>query len=267
MATVKRLGTAELLFQCAQQMGLEPTWLTPGGLFAISTPEEEKYIHFAHSPLNSHTSASLTRNKYMTRIVLERNGLPNIPFCRPRSQLQAEVFLYHYKKIIAKPLGGSGSRDIHIVTLDSQLQELSITKYILEQYIAGQEMRYLVLDGRVIGVHRSEYGVSVEKTRALQRISYPENTWDPKLVAWSVEIANVLGLKFAAVDYLVDDSDQAHILEVNSAPGLKWFHAPTSGPAIDVARLFLETMLQEQSAKALRDNNTSLGIQPIPAYN
>ena len=44
---------------------------------------------------------------------------------------------------------GLGARDIHIITTVAQLAALRIDKYILEQYIAGRELRYLILDGRI----------------------------------------------------------------------------------------------------------------------
>jgi hypothetical protein len=71
-----KLGTAELLFESASRLGLRPTWISPDGLFVISRNEEEHYVNFAHSPLNSHVSASLAKDKYLTRLILERNNLP-----------------------------------------------------------------------------------------------------------------------------------------------------------------------------------------------
>lgn len=239
-ATGQKLGTTQLLFRSAQQMGLNPSWITPEGLFAISLNGRERYVNFARSPLNSHTSTSLAKNKYLTRLILERHHMPNIPFTRAPSQAMAQAFLDTHQKIIAKPLRGSGARDIHIITIPSQLKTLAIRRYILEKYIAGQELRYLVLNGVVIGVHRSEYGVSVREDRPLQRISYPHTTWDPAMVASAIQVAHILGLNFAAIDYLVTPAGAAYILEVNSTPGLKWFHAPTSGPVVDAARQFLE---------------------------
>lgn len=244
-ATRQQVGTAELLFQSAERMGLHPNWVTPDGLFAVLIDGNEQYINFANSPLNSHTSATLARDKYLTRRILDRRQIPNIPYVRPRSLDDAEAFLRHHGKIIAKPNSGSGARDIHVIIGIAQLQGLEITKYILEKYIAGDELRYLVLNGAVIGVHRSDYGTSVQADRPLQRISYPAADWDPELVASALEVSRILGLRFAAVDYLVDAKGYAHILEVNTTPGLKWFHAPTSGPVVDVAHQFLEAILNE----------------------
>lgn len=242
-------------------MGLQPTWVTPYGLFAILVDGQEKYINFARSPLNSHSGMSLAMNKYFTRLVLERQGLQNIPFLQAHSHAEAETFLQVHGKIITKPIKGSGARDIHIITAAKQLLELEeIDGYILEKYIAGEEWRYLILNGEIIGVHRSEYGESVEETRPLQRISYPRSAWNQTLTTSSLHIARALDLNFAAVDYLIDATGHAYVLEVNTNPGLKWFHAPTSGPVVDVARLFMEALYKDESPDVL-------GIQPVLTYN
>lgn len=248
--TEQKLGTAELLFRSARQMGLNPNWVTPDGLFAVSVDGHEHYINFARSPLNSHTSVSLAKNKYVTRRILERHHMPNIPFTRPRSQAEAVLFLRQYEKIIAKPVSGSGARDIHVITTTLQLKELHITEYILEEYIAGQEFRYLVLNGVVIAVDRSDYGTSVRANRPLQRISYQPSKWDPTVASLAIQVVRILDLKFAAVDYLIDPSGRVYILEVNTTPDLKWFHAPTAGPIVDVARQFLEAAFIESEKTA-----------------
>lgn len=267
MTTSHKLGTAELLYNCAQQMGLRPTWILPGGLFAVSVDGRERYVNFARSSLNSHTSVSLARDKYATRLILDRHGVQNIPFLQPHTQAAAAAFLKKYGKIIAKPINGSGARDIHIVVRPSQLESLEITLYILEKYIAGQELRYLILNGATIGVHRSEYGTSVDEHRPLQRISYPRHAWDKTLMVQAAHIARILGLKFAAVDYLIDSAGRAYILEVNAQPGLKWFHAPSSGPAIDVARLFLEAIFKDRPATTATVSKIPLGPYAAPAYS
>jgi|SRR5665647_8546 len=241
----KKAGTAELLFKSARKMGLNPVWLTPNGLFVVTTNKGERYVNHEWSSLNSHISASLARNKYKTRLILGRHNLPNIPYSHPRSLDEAIGFLAKHKKIIVKPLKGSGAVDIHVVSSSDQLAALDIRHCILEQYVAGKEMRYLVLNGSVIAVHESKYGESVDQHRYLERVSYDSTLWDPELVKMSVKINGILGLAFSAVDYIIDDSGRQYVLEVNSCPGFKWFHAPSEGPVVDVAKLFLEAMVSD----------------------
>lgn len=250
MLTAKKLETAELLYNCAEEMGLEPRWIRTGSLFAVSTPAGERFMYHSKGTLNSQLSCNLTRNKRTTRLVLEHCGLPSIPYLKTADRTEAAQFLATHSKIIVKPVTGSNSHDVRIVDSPEQLVGLQLQRYILEKYIDGKEVRYLILNGEVIGVHESEYGKSVSETRELQRISYPEAEWDPRLITTSLKTAAALDLRYAAVDYLIDSSGQAHILEVNSSPGMKWFHAPTSGPKIDVARMFIEAMLDEQVASS-----------------
>ncbi|HEU4984292.1 MAG TPA: ATP-grasp domain-containing protein, partial [Nitrososphaera sp.] len=192
----------------------------------------ERYIYDAKSTMNSQLTSNLTRNKLTTRLVLEHRGLPGIAFLKPKTLAEAEQFLAQHSRIIVKPLAGSNSHDVHIVDAPEALRGMDLSGYILEKYIAGKELRYLVLNGQVIAVHESEYGESVSETRELKRISYPESKWDKGLAELALKTAKVLDLRYAAIDYLIGPQGQIHILEVNSSPGMKWFHAPTSGPSV-----------------------------------
>ncbi|MEO6513955.1 MAG: ATP-grasp domain-containing protein [Candidatus Saccharimonadales bacterium] len=250
MPVIKKLGTAELLFRSAQRLGLEPSWIVPRGLFAVTRNGKEEYINLSRSSINSHVATSLASNKHLTRLILERHGMANIPFQRPTSYADAVAFLHTHHTIVAKPLQGSGSRDIHIITRAEQLNQLTIEAYILEKYITGAEMRYLILNESVIAVHRSEYGTSVDENRHLERFSVNPTHWDPVLVADSIKTANILGLNFSAIDYLIGADGTYHILEVNSTPGLKWFHAPSEGPAVDVATMFLQALMGTSNGAA-----------------
>ena len=266
MTNNQQLGTAELLFNCAAHMGLRPAWVAHGGLITITTPVGDRHLYHAKSTINSQLGSSLTTNKLTTRQVMQQYGLPNIAFLNTPSRAEAEQFLATHARIIVKPLKGSNSRDVRIVDSPEQLADIHLPHYILEKYIAGKELRYLVLDNRIIGVHESKYGESVAETRDLKRISYPESAWDAQLTALALKTAAVLGLRYAAVDYLIGAGDAAYILEVNSSPSMKWFHAPTSGPKVDVARLFLETMLNDLRPKAPVTSGR-LGTLPVTAYS
>lgn len=245
----KKLGSAELLFKTASKMGLRPSWLKQGSIFAIPSINGERYINYSISSMNSQLSSSMVGDKNAARLVLARQGFPSMAYLTPSNHAEAQAFLATHKKIIVKPIRGSNAHDVHIVELPGQLSSFDIQKYILEEYAPGKEMRYLLLNNRVIGVHESQYGESVAEDRDLKRISYPRANWDPVLVALSLKVARAFGLRFAAVDYIIDPDGRARILEVNSSPGMKWFHAPTSGPVVHVASLFLRAMLDDRHSE------------------
>lgn len=243
----KKLCSAVLLFEAAEAMGLRPEWLGRSSIFAFYADGSEHYVNYAKSSLNSQLSSSLVGNKNATRLVLARKGFPTMAHIVPREQQDAHDFLALHKKIIAKPVKGSNSRDVHIVESPAELPAFHERTYILEEYAPGKELRYLLLNGRVIAVHESCYGVSVAHDRPLTRISYPPTSWDTDLVDLSVDVARAFGLRYAAVDYIIGQNGKARILEVNSSPGMKWFHSPTSGPGVNVADLFLEAMLADST--------------------
>lgn len=251
MPIIKKKGTATLLFDRAFKMGLSPSWVTDNNVFVVNTQAGERYITNSVGGLNSHTSAGLARNKFVTRRILDRFGLPNIPYARPSTLEEAKSFLKLHKTIVVKPVRGMGATDIHIVRRSHQLKNMNVKKYIFEKYVSGKEMRYLVLDGSIIGVHESRYGDSVDAHRYLERISIANEDWDNALASMSIQISGILGLAFSAIDFLITEDGEAFVLEVNSSPGLKWFHAPSEGPVVDVAKLFLESFIDSQSTNKL----------------
>lgn len=244
-----KLGSTELLFRAASDMGLRPSWIKQGSIFAILTHNGERYVNQSISSLNSQLSSSMVSNKNAARLVLEREGFPTMEYLVPINNTEAQAFLAKHKKIIVKPINGSNSHDVHIVELPEQLAAFNVRRYIFEEYAPGKEVRYLILNDEVIGVHESQYGESVAEDRDLKRISYERTTWNSALVTLSLKVAKIFGLRFASVDYIIGPDGRMRILEVNSSPGIKWFHAPTSGPVVNVAHLFLQAMLDDECAE------------------
>ncbi len=242
----KKLGTAELLFTSAQELGLQPKWLDYRKIFSIQTSSGEKYIDHSCSMLNSVASAMQVQDKYLTRVILDRHNLPNIPYALPRNTKEAEAFLAKHGEIIVKPKNGWGSHNIRRISRNSELTDITYPKYIFEKYIPGREMRYLVLNNEVIAVHHSDYGESVAVDRELQRISYEPQQWNDEKCAMALQIASIFDLHLTAVDFMVLADGSYTILEVNSSPGFKWFHAPSSGPAVNVALAFLQAVTAEK---------------------
>lgn len=243
---IQKKKTVELLFSCALEMGMKPKWLTKH-LFSVVTPGGEQHVFYTKSILNSHISVILANNKFLTRTLLEQHSLPNIPYCKPSNFDEAKLFLDKHGRVIAKPLHGFGARDINLINQPEEMAHLKFGKYIFEKYILGREMRYLILNGQVIAVHESDYGTSLKASRELKRISYKPEEWNLELTNLTQKIAKVVNLSFAAIDFIVQNDGTIYILEVNCAPGLKWFHSPSSGPAVNVANLFLQAVLEDSA--------------------
>jgi len=242
-------SSTNILFATASSMGLEPSWVVKNSIFVVTINGEESYIEFTKSSFNTELNAGLAKNKHYARKIIERNNLPDIPYAVADNLSQVDEFIALHNKVVVKPIRGSGSSNVHIITKASQLPQIKLSKYILEKYAPGIEMRYLILNQKVIAVHRSDYGVSVKADRHLDRLSIAREYWDEELIRLSHRTAKAFGLNFAAIDYMVMPNGEAYILEVNTAPGLKWFHYPTSGPPVDVARVFLNSLIEETTTK------------------
>lgn len=271
MSQTKKIPTIELLFASARSKGLQPEWLADSRLFCVSTPTGERYISESMSTQNSHTDANLARNKHHTRLVLDRFNLPNIPYARPKTRDDAVQFLREHGTIIVKPLAGLGAKNITIVKQVSQLDDVDFKKMIFEKYILGEEMRYLVLNDQVIAVHQSDYGVSVAEDRPLKRISISQDDWDKNLVTLSLQVAKIMRLNFATVDFLIDGDGRAYILEVNTAPGLKWFtrsdlsiQSSRSALTIDISSITSVSRLLRSLSFSYLAYLTEPGVIPMP---
>lgn len=231
------LKAAKILFTEAQKMGLSPKWLLNYGLFSIRFKGKTGYVFYTSTLMNSQLGSYLAKNKHATRTILEKNNLPGVPYSVAETQKQLEKFLKKHKTIIAKPTMGRGSQDIHIIKSIQDAKGLDFQSYIFEKYIKGREVRYLVLNGKIIGVN--------EKTKV--RTSYPKKLWDKKISEIAILAAKNIGLKFAAVDFLIDGRNIAHILEVNASPGLNRFQNPAKGPKINLAKILLEETVKALS--------------------
>lgn len=232
--------SADLLFETAQEMGLQPTKLTDFGLVEIIVDGKIAHILQSYSILNTQLSTQLSRHKHLTRVVLQRHHLPNIPYLRTTEREAVEVFLREHKQIIAKPVIGSRSAGVVLISEKTQLTGLPLEELIFEKYIEGREMRFVVLQHAVVSVLEKVHAEAINDPQKAERISYPQEQWDQKLVGLAQQIAKVLGLGFAAVDFIVDEQEEVFLLEVNSAAALRRIQHPTSGPGIDIARMFLE---------------------------
>lgn len=228
----------------ATALGLKPELLTEYGIIAIHPNNQERYVFYGTSVLNNQLASHLATNKHASRIILERHNLPNIPYCLPESESEALEFLKKHKMIIAKPTMGRRSRGIRLIQQADDFKKVNLRTHILEEYIEGRQMRYLVLQNEVIAVHEKVYKEAISRPKQTRRIAYEKKDWDDKIVRLSLLAATALGLNFAAVDFLIDNEARAYILEVNQSPSLLRFNFPDEGPPIDLVKIFLEATVR-----------------------
>ncbi len=238
----------ELFISTAEAMGLKPKQVSGTGLISIEVGGKERYVFHKSSNPNWVQPSWLSENKYMARVIFERNNLPNIPYCLPVDADEAEAFLSTHGKIIAKPIKGKKSQDIILISNSAELAGTDLEDRILEKFVAGQETRFLVSEGKVIAVHLKVYDAPINNPDTVKRISLEKAQWDEKPAQLAVKAAKVIGLKLCAVDFLITKQNEAFILEINSAPGIDRFEEPDEGPPIQLMKIYIEQLVKNFAA-------------------
>ncbi len=238
----------DLFIATAKKMGLKPKQVSDAGLLSIQVDGKERYVFHKSSNPNWVMPSWLSENKYMARVIFERNGLPNIPFCLPTNTSVAQSFLSDHGKIIAKPIKGKKAQDIKLISSSFELDDINLEGRILEKFIEGQETRILVVAGQVIAVHLRVYDALImDDPDIVKRVSVHKTEWDKTLIQQAIKAAEVIGLQFCVVDFLVTERNEQFILEINSAPGIDKFEVPDEGPPTEMMKIYIEQLVKNYS--------------------
>lgn len=237
-------NSTKALFAAAEKLNLSPKWLTKWGLLSVQIKGIERYLFMSKSTVNTQISSYLSLNKHATRTILERHGLPNIPYATPQSLGELQHFFDEHQPIVSKPTLGQRAQSVRLIKTASDLANIELKSNIFEKYIEGPEYRYLVLQGKVIAVQQKVFDGELYQPKNSRRISYPQAEWAPQLVDIALKATAALGLGFAAVDFKQNVQGENFVLEVNSAPALWRFESPDEGPAVPVSEMLLTAMIE-----------------------
>lgn len=118
----------------------------------------EALMYKAVSPLNSAVYSKLSRNKRETIFTLKRAGVPVPEQSRIKTFEDLELFFKIHPFLVVKPIDSHGGKGVTVLPKQSELKEaynrsLHVsTKMIAEEFVPGQNYRFLVLDDRVLAV-------------------------------------------------------------------------------------------------------------------
>jgi len=204
----------------------------------------ERYLFMSKTLLNTQISSYLSANKHATRVILDRHGLRNIPYCSPATLNELATFFETHQPIIAKPTMGQRAEGILVINEAAELSHVPLSGMIFEKYISGPEVRYLVLKDQVIAVQQKVFETEIYSPENSKRVSFPPEEWNLELSQVAKKVANILELGFCAVDFKQDQDKKWYLLEVNSAPALWRFEEPDEGPAVAVSELLLKAIVK-----------------------
>jgi len=152
--------------EAADYLDVEYKILVKGLLADFKYKDKHWHIINTVTPLIPATSTTICKRKHLTNIVLAEKGLPVPKQAILFSHIDAIKFYGEYKDIVIKPtqqLGGAGvtilpqTEEQVLKAYEKALKETqskSQSKVIAEEFIHGENYRFLVLDNEVIGVVR-----------------------------------------------------------------------------------------------------------------
>lgn len=219
---LKEAGNVHLAYylEAADELDIKYTVLVRSLLAEFEY--QKKYWHIINTvtPLTPSTSTTICKRKHLTNLVLKRNGLSVPNQENISSPIDAIKFFSKYKDIVIKPtqqLGGIG------VTILPQTEEQVLKAYeialenskaktknkvIGEEFIHGENYRFLVLGNSVVGVVRR---------KAAHIIGNSRNTIRELIMTKNEERKNSL-LKPILIDNEVNLKLQRSELDLESIP-------------------------------------------------
>jgi glutamate--cysteine ligase len=152
--------------EAADYLDVEYKILVKGLLADFKYKNKHWHIINTVTPLIPATSTTICKRKHLTNIILAEKGLPVPKQTVIFSPIDAIKFYGEYKDIVIKPtqqLGGAGvtilpqSEEHVLKAYEKALKETeskSQSKVLAEEFVHGENYRFLVLDNEVIGVVR-----------------------------------------------------------------------------------------------------------------
>ena len=192
--------------------------------------------------LNSATAIANSRDKLLAHQLMAQSGLPMpiTAFASSPHDTDDLITMVGGPPLIVKLLYSSQGNGVVLAENKKSAQSVidafrnAEANFLVQQFIAdaaGQDIRCIVLDGKIIATMRrqapsDDFRANLHKGGSAHQVKI---TSEERKIA--VKAARIMGLKFAGVD-LLRSANGPLLLEVNSSPGLEGIEK-TSG--VDIA--------------------------------
>jgi len=188
-------------------------------------------------------------DKYLTTTRLAAAGLP-VPdtWACEDEETSLAAFEALGRDVVVKPLFGAEGRGILRLsdpdlalrtfrTLSRIQSVLYIQKYVDHP---GQDIRVIVLDGKVLGGMRRSNPTDFRTNISRKATAEPVEL-TPEQCDWALRASAAIGTRIAGIDLLYDRAGLGYVIEVNGVPGWKAFSQTTN---IDVATELINSLEQ-----------------------
>ena len=207
---LKEAGNVHLAYylEAADSLDIKYSVLIPSLLALFEYKNKHWYIINTVTPLTSSPSTTICKRKHLTNLILKRYGLP-VPYQENiGSVIDAIKFFNKHKDIVIKPtqqLGGHGvsilpqTEDQVIQAYENAFKESHSSgsnKVIAEEFIHGENYRFLVVGQKVIGaVRRKAAHVIGNSKNTIRELVQMENDLRKEKLLMPILIDNEVNLK------------------------------------------------------------------------
>ena len=207
--------SVKLLYEELVRRGVEvtPVSLIKGGTLLLFTYDGVNRAISGTTPdVTSATGVVIADNKYAASTVAERANIAVPETILYGDDDAAHLFLRRHGRIVVKPLDGSHGNGISTNVTDEASLAMAIEKarqesdvILLQQYVAGKDLRVVVIDGAVAAVaERVPAMITGDGTRTIRDLILYENETNPLRGEFYEKPLNAISMD-AAIAYLGQD--------------------------------------------------------------
>ncbi|HEX6593684.1 MAG TPA: acylphosphatase [Bacillota bacterium] len=207
------------------------TWFVdrPGQLFSLRSEERTHYFFRTRGDKVTNEAVRIGKDKEKTKQLLKEAGIP-VPEGKRFSEDVSNEEIVTYASslgfpVVVKPTDGSFGRGVvSNITSEGELTysleyvrtELNDPDVIVEQYIAGADLRLYVVGDRVVGAIKrlppNIVGDGVNSIKALIELKNEQRSLNPRLVSCPIEVTNevlsFIGRKGYTLETVLEKGEQ-----------------------------------------------------------
>ena len=274
---LKEAGNVHLAYylEAADELGIEYKVLVNRLLARFEYKNKHWFIINTVTPLTPATSTTICKRKHLTNLVLKDKGLP-VPIQQElHSSIDAIKFFAKHKDIVIKPsqqLGGTGvsvlpqTEEQVLKAYDIALevsQSKSKSKVLAEEFIHGENYRFLVLGDKVIAVVRRKAAHVIGNSKNTIRELITQKNEDRKNNRLKpINIDNEITLKLQRAGF-----DLEYVPEKEEGIVLRYNCNLTTGGSLEECMSEVHDYYKQIAIKAVRTIGAEFGGVDIIAEN
>lgn len=230
---LKEAGNVHLAYyvEAADELGIQYEIVIKSLMAKFTTSQKHWYIINTATPLTNTPSTTIAKRKNLTNTILSKFNIPVPKQEILKNESDAVQFFERYKRVVIKPsqqLGGNGvtllpeSKKDVIEAFNHAYKKSHAnedSKVIGEEFVEGQNYRFLVLGNRVIGiVRRKSAYVTGNGKDSIKDLVKKKNIERKKRILKPITIDNEVQLRLKVLginmEYIPKDGEEV-ILRYN----------------------------------------------------